>query len=121
MLQLGTQGEYMAATFQLDRASILERLGGDEEIYGMMVDMYLADYGNNCAALAAAFAAGDAPTVYREAHTIKGLLATFSDEAGAAAALVVERQAKGGDLNGLAAAVADLQARMREVASVLGG
>ncbi len=49
----------MAAAFVLDRASILERLGGDEEIYAMMVNMFVADVESNCAALAAALAAGD--------------------------------------------------------------
>ena len=44
----------MAAAFVLDRASILERLGGDEEIYAMMVDMFVADVENNCTALAPA-------------------------------------------------------------------
>lgn len=109
----------MAAAFVLDRASILERLGGDEDIYAMMVDMYLEDVENNCTALAAAFSAGDVKALQREAHTIKGLLATFSDDAGAAEALVVEKTAKEGELAGLADAVADLQVRLREVAAVL--
>jgi HPt (histidine-containing phosphotransfer) domain-containing protein len=110
----------MAEAFVLDRASILERLGGDEEIYTMMVDMFLDDVENNCTALAAALSSGDVKSLQREAHTIKGLLATFSDEAGAAEALVVEKTAKEGELDSLVDAVNDLQARLREVAKVLG-
>ena len=109
----------MAKAFILDRGSILERLGGDEEIYSMMVDMFLQDVNNNCAAIASAFAAGDSQTLQREAHTIKGLLATFSDDVGAADAMLVERQAKKGENDGLADAVAGLQLRLREVAAVL--
>lgn len=109
----------MAGAFVLDRAVILERLGGDEEIYTMMVDMFLQDVEHNCASLAAALAGGEAPSLQREAHTIKGLLATFSDEAGAAEAYVVEQKAKNGEVQGLDAVVAVLQTRLREVASVL--
>ena len=109
----------MAAAFVLDRASILDRLGGDEEIYTMMVDMYLDDVEGNCASIAAAFAGGDIKALQREAHTIKGLLATFSDDAGAAEALLVEKSAQAGELASLADAVSDLQARLREVATVL--
>jgi len=109
----------MAGPFVLDRASILERLGGDEEIYSMMVDMFLSDVDSNCSALASAFASGDATVVQREAHTIKGLLATFSDDQGAAEALELEKKAKLGELDGLGDAVGVLQGRLREVAMAL--
>lgn len=109
----------MAAAFVLDRESILDRLGGDEEIYTMMVDMFLQDVDNNCIAIAAAFAAGEPYTLQREAHTIKGLLATFSDDAGAAEAMLVEHEARQGLIAGQADAIAGLQQRLREVAAVL--
>lgn len=71
----------MAGAFVLDKASILDRLGGDEEIFAMMVDMFVQDVDSNCAALGTALASGDAALLRREAHTVKGLMATFSDEA----------------------------------------
>lgn len=111
----------MAEAFVLDRLAILERLGGDEEIYAIMVDMFLQDFERNCAALASAFAAGDVSAVQREAHTIKSLLATFSDDSGAADAALIERQAKSGDISGQAGPIAALQQRMHEVATVLRG
>ncbi|KAB2917437.1 MAG: Hpt domain-containing protein [Dechloromonas sp.] len=109
----------MADAFVLNRQDILERLGGDEEIYSMMLDMYVQDVDENCANLMAAIASGQAAEIRREAHTVKGLLATFSDDSGAAKAFAVEQQAKAGDLGGLAEAAAVLAARMREVAAVL--
>lgn len=109
----------MAAAFVLNRSLVLSRLGGDEEILSLMVEMYLQDVDNNCAALAAAASGGDAPTMQREAHTIKGLLATLSDDAGSAEALQLEMKAKQGDMRDAVAAVAVLQARLREVAEVL--
>src|SRR5574343_678154 len=115
----GIMEKCMAEAFVLDRESILERLGGDEEIYAMMVDMYVQDVENNCTAIAAALANGDASALRREAHTIKGLLATFSDEGGAADAAAVEHQARLEELAGLDEAVKGLQQRLREVASVL--
>ena len=109
----------MAEAFVLDRASILGRLGGDEDIYAMMVEMYLDDVGNNCATLRAAFNAGDASVLRREAHTIKGLLATFSDDTGVADAMHLEQMAQQGNIAGLGDAVAALERRLREVAAVL--
>jgi HPt (histidine-containing phosphotransfer) domain-containing protein len=109
----------MAGVFLLDKGSILERLGGDEEIYTMMVDMFLNDVDNNCAALNAALVSDDANLLQREAHTVKGLLATFSDEVGAEAANFVEKQAKRGIVAAQAEAVAGLQQRIREIAVVL--
>lgn len=110
----------LSTPFVLDRRSILARLGEDEEIYQVMVDMFVHDVHDNCAALAAALEAGDAVALSREAHTVKGLLAMFSDEAGAAHAFWLEGQARAGRGAELAGAVAGLQARLREVAAALG-
>ncbi len=109
----------MAGAFVLDKASILDRLGGDDEIFAMMVDMFVQDVDSNCAALATALAAGDPAVLRREAHTVKGLLATFSDDAGALDASVVEQRARDGLVTDQAAAVAGLQQRLREIAAVL--
>ncbi len=109
----------MTEAFVLDRAAILERLGGDEDILAMMLDMYVQDVENNCTAIAKAFTSGNAPALQREAHTLKGLLATVSDDVGAADAYVIEKQAKGGDIAGLDAAVEALQQRIRYVGTVL--
>ena len=109
----------MSQPFVLDRGLILDRLGGDEEILAMMIDMFLQDVEGNCTALSAAYASGDAAALRREAHTIKGLLSTMSDEHGANEALFIEQQAKAGQVTGLDGAVGSLLARVRLVASVL--
>lgn len=105
--------------FLLDKANILERVGDDEEIFQMMVEMYLQDLDTNCAAISGALSSADPQVLQREAHTIKGLLATFSDEAGAAAAFTLEQAARLGQVEHAGAAVAQLDARLREVAAVL--
>lgn len=111
--------ENVVSGFVLDRKLILERLGGDEEIYSVMVDMFVGDIDNNCRALTAALAAGDAVTLCREAHTVKGLLATFSDDVGAAMALHLEQRAHDGLLSGLEPEIEAVQRRLHEVAAVL--
>lgn len=105
--------------FVLDRISILDRLGGDEEIYAIMVDMFIEDVDGNCAALAAALRAGDARVLQREAHTIKGLFATFSDDEGAAEAMALEGRAKLSELAGLEGAVDRIGRRLQEIKAVL--
>ena len=109
----------MAGKFVLDKAQILVRLGGDEEIFSMMRDMYLQDVARNSAEIAGALAKGDAAAVQREAHTLKGLLATFGDGHGADSAAAIEQKAKARDLAGLDSAVLALQSRLFEVAEVL--
>lgn len=105
--------------YSLNRLVILERLGNDEEILAMMIDMYLQDVDNNCSALSNALGAGDQPTLLREVHTVKGLLATFADEDGAEMASAFEQRLKAGDTSDAEAAISELQRRLKEIAGVL--
>lgn len=109
----------MTQNFVLDKALILDRLGGDEDIFAMMVDLYLQDADDSIQNLGAALASADAHALMREAHTIKGLLATFSDDQGAGAAFLVEEQARAGNLTGLQGAVVTVQEHMRGLAAAL--
>jgi HPt (histidine-containing phosphotransfer) domain-containing protein len=106
-------------TYRLDRLTILDRLGDDEEIFTMMIEMYLQDVENNCSSLSRLLAAGDQSALQREAHTVKGLLATFADDEGAAMAAALELRVKAGELTQVGDAISALQARLREVAGVL--
>lgn len=105
--------------FVFDKANVLVRLGGDQEIFAVVIDMYLQDVDNVCARLATSLAADDAVALRREAHTVKGLLATFADEVGSDLALAVEVRAKHGECTGLRSMVTDLQARLQTVAAAL--
>lgn len=109
----------MTAEFKLDKAMILSRLGGDREIFTVMADMYLQDVDSYCSRLAAALAASDASMLRREAHTVKGMLATFTDDIGAALALAIETHTKNGDCAGLDGKVAKLQTRLQLVAAAV--
>ena len=105
--------------FVIDKPAILERLGGDEEIFARMLDLYLQDVENNSLALKTAFDTGNTGMLQREAHTIKGLLATVSDDDGAARAMLLEQMGKQGNLEGAAALIGEVQLRLREVGGAL--
>jgi len=109
-----------AAAFRLDKAGILERFGQDEELFQTLAQMYRGDVEQYCQGLQQALEAEDAPRLSREAHTLKGLLATFSDEEGAQLALEVENAARDGACAGLAEPVQRLQQLARRLAQALG-
>ena len=102
-----------------DRDDAIARLGGDAELFAAAAAMFVAESGTYRAALQAALATSDAAQLRREAHTVKGLLATFADDEGAEMALAIEMQLKAGKLDDLEAPIAALQARLLEVGEVL--
>ncbi len=104
---------------KLDRATILERLGGDEELLETMADMYLQEYESYCQGLRAAVQSGAAKLLQREAHTLKSLMATFEDEAGRDLAMEIQLQAEGGQLAGVEAKAAALEVAIRRMADIL--
>ena len=109
----------MALNFSLDKALILERLGGDEELLVTMADIFVQESEDYCHNLDQALLANDAGKLRREAHTIKSLLATFADDEGTALAQAIEQQAKDEQLDGLADKAEELKARLRQVVAVV--
>ncbi|MBI4739983.1 MAG: response regulator [Betaproteobacteria bacterium] len=103
-----------------NRAQVIERLGGDEELFSTLAEMYIADSPGYCFVLEQALAAGDAVALRREAHTIKGLLATFSEDAGNALAARVETLAKAGDMASAGKPTGELVNAIRHLAEALG-
>ena len=105
--------------FNFNREIVLERLGGDEEILGVMIDMFLEDLDTYCNGVMSAWQANDAALTQREAHTLKGLLASFEDIEGTQFAYRLEHDAKAGHLENMEASILLLQQRLREIARVL--
>jgi HPt (histidine-containing phosphotransfer) domain-containing protein len=83
--------------------------------------MFVADCASYCNALTQAMAAADAPTLQREAHTIKSLLATFSEDEGTALAQQLEDRAKRGNLAGADEMAAALVLAVKGLAEALAG
>lgn len=109
----------MAPGFCLDKALILERLDGDEELLVTMSDIFVQESESYCRNLDQALLANDLVGLRREAHTIKSLLATFADGAGTALALALEQQAKAEQGEGLVDKVEELKVRLRLVVAVV--
>ena len=109
----------MAVVRVLDKATLLERLGGDEDILREVAQLYLQEAENYCQNLAAAQASGVAVDLQRVVHTLKGLFATFVDEDGIALALSLEAALKAGRQAEAEAGVPQLQGLVRELAALL--
>jgi PAS domain S-box-containing protein len=75
----------------IDRASLLARMGGDEELMRDVVQLFLADCPERLAAIRAAIDRGDAAGLKGEAHTLKGAAANLSAAALADAARSLEQ------------------------------
>jgi len=104
-----------------DRAGVIERFGDDEELFRTVAAMYVQDSPGYRDALTAAVTSGDTDTLAREAHTVKGLLATFSCDAEALIARDIEHLAKDGRFDEAAARVPQLLEAIDDLAAALAG
>jgi len=102
-----------------NRKEAVERLDGDEELFAMLVQMYANELPAYLQRLDDALTAADLPALAQEAHTYKGLLATFSADQGSRLARELELQAKAGNSEGLVPLVRQLQDEMRKVSEAL--
>lgn len=92
--EAGPRAEAGAALF--DRADALSRIGGDEELLDMLIDMFVDDTPRYLAELDAALDAADWPRLARGAHDLKGVLATFSARRAEALARELEQAGQAG-------------------------
>jgi CheY-like chemotaxis protein len=91
-----------------DRADALSRIDGDEDLLGILLDMFMADAPNYLAEIDNALSNQDWPRLHRAGHTLKGVFATFSAQRGENLAQQIEHSAKAAD----AAACRELALRM---------
>jgi len=94
-----------------DRAGMLERMMGDEDLARMILDGFLQDIPRQIRALRDFLDAANAPGAERQAHTIKGASASVGGEALRAVAHEMEKAGKAGDLAAVRARMVDLQAQ----------
>jgi two-component system, sensor histidine kinase and response regulator len=79
-------------------AALLDRVGGDEQIFVELCDVFLDDAPKRLELMRAALAAGDARTLQREAHAFKGSAGAFDARDVVTVAGQLEQLAAGGDL-----------------------
>ena len=82
----------------LDRLTLLNRLGGDEDVFMEVIQIFIEDVPRQLTGIDEALAAGDAPTLRRLAHSLKGSSGTAGAEALQHASQALEQAAAAGDL-----------------------
>ena len=82
---------------QVDRASLLERVEGDQELLTEMIHLFQEDAPNLVTAMRDALERGDMTVLERSAHSLKGAVGNLSAKATAAAAQQLEKDAKNKD------------------------
>jgi CheY-like chemotaxis protein len=103
--QAGTAGTSTPAAtpFSLEERQAVDQLfGGDAELFVAFRDQALKQFKFDRLALAAAVDAGDWPAVNRQAHSLKGALATLGDARGQELAFALESAAAAADAGGCA-------------------
>ena len=94
-----------------DKAGLLDRLMGDQELANEILGEFLEDVPRKFTALKEALDNGDAPSVQLQAHTIKGQSANVGGEALRETAFEIEKAGKTGDLETVKARMTELEAQ----------
>lgn len=81
-----------------NRHLALDRVGGDEDLLREVAQIYLAEYPALLTEIRSAVKHGDAESLQRASHTLKGSLATLGAEAGANIAFQLEISGRNGAL-----------------------
>jgi PAS domain S-box-containing protein len=88
-----------AAEMLFDEAAFIERAVGDRELAQTILCSFLADIPGRLEALKSHVEAGDAKSVERQAHTIKGAAAAVGGKGLSHLALAIEQSGNAGDLS----------------------
>ncbi len=108
----------MSQTF--NEQELMERVDNDLSFLADTVQMLETDGRNLLAGIRSALAAGDAATVGRTAHTLKGMISNFCAAGAQALALEVEQAGKAGDCPAAAAAAGRLEPALERLMNELG-
>jgi PAS domain S-box-containing protein len=103
------EGPTEEAVTDFDREAALDRVGGDRTLLRELIEMFETEASNWMAGLSEAIGRGDAATVKRMAHTLKGAVSTFGAARAVEAALRLERMGHEGDLGRAREAWQELQ------------
>ena len=93
----------------LDRASALARVGGDLDLLKEIAALFLDEYPRELDEIRMALASGDAHTLERSAHGLKGAVANFGARAAVDAAFQLEQLGKAGKLDQVPVFLAELE------------
>jgi signal transduction histidine kinase/CheY-like chemotaxis protein len=105
-----------------DKAGLMARLMGDEDLAKKLVLIFLQDIPRQLDALRGYLEAGNAPDAARQSHSLKGASASVGGEALRAVAFEIEKDCNSGDLDAARARLAELEvqfAALKEAMSSL--
>ncbi len=97
------------------RSEALELVADDLELLATLAGVYLSEENDKIEALDAALAAGDAGSVRRIAHSLKGAVANFCAHACVEAAQSLEMMGRSEDVSDSQEAWSELRARLKEL------
>jgi two-component system sensor histidine kinase/response regulator len=98
-----------------DRAALLDRVEGDEELLVEMVQLYVEDAPRALKTMRSALQQGDLHALERAAHSVKGSSANLAANPAAEAAQRLEQDAKRGDAAGAEASLAALESALGQL------
>jgi len=104
---------------RLDRALLLERVEGDQELLAEMIQLFLADAPHLLDAMRNALLQGDMILLERSAHSMKGAAGNMSAMVTVNAAMQLEQSVKKGDLELSRAYLAALEGAVERLIPVL--
>ncbi len=94
-----------------DRAGMMSRLMGDEDLAKTILERFLADIPQQIGTLRGFLEAGDAAGAERQAHTIRGASANLGGESLRKVASEMEKAARDGDLSAAGRLMAELESQ----------
>jgi two-component system, sensor histidine kinase and response regulator len=103
----------------IDRAMILDRVGGDEELMHEITAIFLEEYPSLIEEIQAAVSVVDAKRLERAAHSLKGSVANFGATGATQAAYRLETIGRRGEMHLAAAALNDLLTEFRALQPAL--
>jgi two-component system, sensor histidine kinase and response regulator len=99
----------------IDRAVVIERLGGDESLLAEIAQIFVEDCPRLIGSVEAAVKARDAKALARATHTIAGSVGNFTEDGVYALARTVEHLAIAEDFDGALAGVPELLKEIERV------
>jgi CheY-like chemotaxis protein len=104
---------------RLDRAAILEQMGGDADLLREVIGLFLEKQENQMTELREAIDCGDAERLEQAAHTLKGSLGHFHAHSSIRAALRLEEIGRSGEMNGAREALAEMERQISRLKPAL--
>ena len=102
-------------TSAFDATELLERMGGDHELLGELIELFREDAAIQVEALRSAIAANDASALFEAGHALKGSAANFTTDRVVDLALQLESLGRSGTTDGAQPIFAELEAAVEEL------